>query len=172
VATLRKRDWLALGGMGVLLCCGGGTMLGIDSLKDAPAPAVTTAAPVQRLADLPATATPTPTPTEDLVAVEASRSAAAAASASAKAEAEAEALAQQEEKDRAAEAKAKEEQAERARKKQEEQEAAEADDDEDSGSVYYKNCTAVRAAGADPIRRGDPGYAKHLDRDGDGVGCE
>ncbi|MBW6439075.1 excalibur calcium-binding domain-containing protein [Actinoplanes hulinensis] len=31
---------------------------------------------------------------------------------------------------------------------------------------------AVRAAGADPIRRGDPGYGRHLDRDGDGVGCE
>lgn len=41
-----------------------------------------------------------------------------------------------------------------------------------SANVYYKNCTAVRAAGADPIYRGDPGYAKHLDRDGDGVGCE
>lgn len=40
------------------------------------------------------------------------------------------------------------------------------------GSVYYKNCTAVRAAGADPIRRGDPGYGSHLDRDGDGVACE
>ncbi|GAA1589287.1 hypothetical protein GCM10009828_012290 [Actinoplanes couchii] len=38
--------------------------------------------------------------------------------------------------------------------------------------VYYKNCTAVRRAGADPIRRGDPGYGRHLDRDGDGVGCE
>ncbi|MCM2387654.1 excalibur calcium-binding domain-containing protein [Streptomyces albipurpureus] len=38
--------------------------------------------------------------------------------------------------------------------------------------VYYKNCTAVRAAGADPIRRGDPGYGSHLDRDGDGVACE
>jgi hypothetical protein len=38
--------------------------------------------------------------------------------------------------------------------------------------VYYENCTAVRDAGADPIRRGDPGYARHLDRDGDGVGCE
>ena len=38
--------------------------------------------------------------------------------------------------------------------------------------VYYKNCAAVRAAGADPIRRGDPGYGRHLDRDGDGVGCE
>ncbi|MET3658326.1 excalibur calcium-binding domain-containing protein [Sporosarcina psychrophila] len=41
-----------------------------------------------------------------------------------------------------------------------------------SANVYYKNCTAVRAAGADPVYRGDPGYAKHLDRDGDGVGCE
>ena len=26
--------------------------------------------------------------------------------------------------------------------------------------------------GAAPVRRGDPGYARHLDRDGDGVGCE
>ncbi|WP_432816203.1 excalibur calcium-binding domain-containing protein [Streptomyces vilmorinianum] len=41
-----------------------------------------------------------------------------------------------------------------------------------SGSVYYKNCTAVRAAGAAPIRRGDPGFGSHLDRDGDGVACE
>jgi hypothetical protein len=37
---------------------------------------------------------------------------------------------------------------------------------------YYKNCDAVRAAGKDPIHRGDPGYGRHLDRDGDGVGCE
>ena len=41
-----------------------------------------------------------------------------------------------------------------------------------SGSVYFKNCTAVRAAGAAPVRRGDAGYASHLDRDGNGVGCE
>ncbi|HCG55626.1 MAG TPA: hypothetical protein DEW39_05645 [Brevibacterium sp.] len=41
-----------------------------------------------------------------------------------------------------------------------------------SGSVFYKNCTAARDAGAAPVRRGDPGYASHLDRDGDGVGCE
>ncbi len=40
------------------------------------------------------------------------------------------------------------------------------------GSVSYKNCSAVRAAGAAPIRRGDPGYGRHLDRDGDGVACE
>ncbi|GAA5227013.1 excalibur calcium-binding domain-containing protein [Paeniglutamicibacter antarcticus] len=39
-------------------------------------------------------------------------------------------------------------------------------------ATYYKNCTAVRAAGADPIYRGDPGYSSKLDRDGDGVACE
>lgn len=39
-------------------------------------------------------------------------------------------------------------------------------------NVYYENCDAVRAADADPIREGQPGYARHLDRDGDGVGCE
>ncbi|MFJ6697951.1 excalibur calcium-binding domain-containing protein [Streptomyces sp. NPDC091272] len=41
-----------------------------------------------------------------------------------------------------------------------------------AAQVYFKNCTAVRAADAAPIRTGDPGYANHLDRDGDGVGCE
>lgn len=40
------------------------------------------------------------------------------------------------------------------------------------GSTYYENCDAVRAAGRDPIRKGDPGYSRSLDRDGDGVGCE
>ncbi|NRN66254.1 Excalibur calcium-binding domain-containing protein [Kibdelosporangium sp. 4NS15] len=39
-------------------------------------------------------------------------------------------------------------------------------------TAYYKNCTAARAAGAAPVHRGDPGYGRHLDRDGDGVGCE
>nr|WP_279577119.1 excalibur calcium-binding domain-containing protein [Planococcus ruber] len=38
--------------------------------------------------------------------------------------------------------------------------------------VSYKNCSAVRAAGAAPIYKGDPGYGSHLDRDGDGIGCE
>ena len=41
-----------------------------------------------------------------------------------------------------------------------------------SGGVYYQNCDAVRANGADPIHSGDPGYGPHLDRDGDGIGCE
>jgi hypothetical protein len=44
--------------------------------------------------------------------------------------------------------------------------------DSSGGDVSYKNCDAVRAAGKAPIRRGEPGYAEHLDRDGDGVGCE
>ncbi|MCL1635713.1 excalibur calcium-binding domain-containing protein [Luteimonas sp. SX5] len=36
----------------------------------------------------------------------------------------------------------------------------------------YRNCTEARAAGAAPVRRGDPGYGPHLDRDNDGKGCE
>lgn len=40
------------------------------------------------------------------------------------------------------------------------------------GATYYRNCAAARAAGAAPVRRGDPGYGGHLDRDNDGVGCE
>lgn len=43
---------------------------------------------------------------------------------------------------------------------------------EELTNVFYKNCTAVREAGADPIYEGDPGYSSKLDRDGDGVGCE
>jgi hypothetical protein len=40
------------------------------------------------------------------------------------------------------------------------------------GNVYYPNCAAARAAGAAPVRTGSAGYGRHLDRDGDGVGCE
>jgi hypothetical protein len=39
-------------------------------------------------------------------------------------------------------------------------------------TVNYANCTEVRASGAAPIRAGDPGYGRELDRDGDGVACE
>jgi|SRR5699024_4144500 len=39
-------------------------------------------------------------------------------------------------------------------------------------SAYYENCTAAREAGAAPVHRGEPGYGTHLDRDGDGIGCE
>lgn len=41
-----------------------------------------------------------------------------------------------------------------------------------STATTYRNCDAVRAAGRAPIHRGDPGYSRNLDRDGDGVGCE
>lgn len=36
----------------------------------------------------------------------------------------------------------------------------------------FANCAQARAAGAAPVRRGEPGYGPHLDRDGDGIGCE
>lgn len=39
-------------------------------------------------------------------------------------------------------------------------------------TVYYRNCAEARAAGVAPLRRGDPGYAPHLDRDNDGIACE
>lgn len=39
-------------------------------------------------------------------------------------------------------------------------------------SGTFRNCSEARAAGAAPMRRGDPGYGPHLDRDNDGIGCE
>ncbi|MGX1777345.1 excalibur calcium-binding domain-containing protein [Nocardia brasiliensis] len=39
-------------------------------------------------------------------------------------------------------------------------------------NVYYANCAAARDAGAAPLRRGEPGYRKELDRNNDGVACE
>ncbi|MCM3659956.1 DUF1524 domain-containing protein [Georgenia satyanarayanai] len=38
--------------------------------------------------------------------------------------------------------------------------------------IPYASCREARAAGAAPVRVGDPGYGHHLDGDGDGVGCE
>lgn len=40
------------------------------------------------------------------------------------------------------------------------------------GGGAFASCTAARAAGAAPVRRGDAGYGRHLDRDNDGIGCE
>lgn len=40
------------------------------------------------------------------------------------------------------------------------------------GSPYYARCREAWDAGVAPIRRGEPGYAPHLDRDNDGVACE
>ncbi|WP_406400720.1 excalibur calcium-binding domain-containing protein [Streptomyces sp. NBC_00879] len=39
-------------------------------------------------------------------------------------------------------------------------------------SPYYENCDEAREAGVAPLYEGEPGYAPHLDRDGDGVACE
>jgi Protein of unknown function (DUF1524)/Excalibur calcium-binding domain len=36
----------------------------------------------------------------------------------------------------------------------------------------YADCAAVRAAGAAPLHRGDPGWSDSMDGDGDGVACE
>ncbi|WP_410705871.1 excalibur calcium-binding domain-containing protein [Brevundimonas diminuta] len=41
-----------------------------------------------------------------------------------------------------------------------------------SSGGAFRNCAEARAAGKAPVRRGQPGYGPHLDRDGDGVGCE
>jgi hypothetical protein len=41
-----------------------------------------------------------------------------------------------------------------------------------AGQVYYANCAAVRAAGAAPLRAGQPGYREQMDGDRDGVACE
>jgi signal transduction histidine kinase len=69
-----------------------------------------------------------------------------------------------EEAARLAEEQKKKEEAARLAEEQKEQEAVK--------SVYYKNCDAVRSAGAAPVYEGSPGYGKHLDRDGDGIGCD
>ena len=39
-------------------------------------------------------------------------------------------------------------------------------------TVYYANCAAARAAGAAPLRAGQPGYREKMDGDRDGVACE
>jgi type IV secretory pathway VirB10-like protein len=87
--------------------------------------------------------------------------------------AKARAAAEQAAKQKAAEAKRQEAARQRAAAKAEaERKAAEEQKQQQNTNVYYENCDAVRAAGAAPIPQGDPGYARHLDRDGDGVGCE
>ncbi|WP_443079742.1 excalibur calcium-binding domain-containing protein [Streptomyces sp. NBC_01717] len=35
----------------------------------------------------------------------------------------------------------------------------------------FANCAEARAAGAAPVREGEPGFGAHLDRDGDGIGA-
>lgn len=42
----------------------------------------------------------------------------------------------------------------------------------DTTAVSYSNCDEAEAAGAAPLRRGDPGYSSNLDRDDDGIACD
>ena len=39
-------------------------------------------------------------------------------------------------------------------------------------SVTYSGCSEASAAGAAPIRRGEPGYRDYFDGDSDGIACE
>jgi hypothetical protein len=39
-------------------------------------------------------------------------------------------------------------------------------------TVSFDNCSEAKAAGYQDIRRGQPGYADHLDRNNDGIACE
>ena len=63
-------------------------------------------------------------------------------------------------------------QAEAAQAQAQEQAQQQSQQQDSGSSVYYKNCTAARAAGAAPIYQGQPGYRSALDRDHDGVACE
>ncbi|MFC9591163.1 excalibur calcium-binding domain-containing protein [Streptomyces sp. NPDC056944] len=42
----------------------------------------------------------------------------------------------------------------------------------DGVGAYYANCGEAEAAGAAPMRRGEPGYRSGLDRDHDGIACD
>ena len=39
-------------------------------------------------------------------------------------------------------------------------------------TAYFRNCREAWAAGAAPLRRGEPGYRPEMDGDGDGIACE
>lgn len=41
-----------------------------------------------------------------------------------------------------------------------------------TSAVYYRGCNDVRAAGAAPLYRGQPGYRPEMDGDNDGIACE
>lgn len=38
--------------------------------------------------------------------------------------------------------------------------------------LHFGSCKEARAAGYSHMRRGEPGYSPHLDRDGDGIACD
>lgn len=82
--------------------------------------------------------------------------------------------AKQEEKERAEQAKKAAEE----KKKQEEAAAAAANQQQAQSQpaapseLNFSSCKEARAAGYSHMRRGEPGYAPHLDRDGDGIACD
>lgn len=82
--------------------------------------------------------------------------------------------AKQEEKERAEQAKKAAEE----KKKQEEAGAAAANQQQAQlqtaapSELNFSSCKEARAAGYSHMRRGEPGYAPHLDRDGDGIACD
>ena len=78
---------------------------------------------------------------------------------------------EQEEKE-AAEKAEKERIAQKEAQKQQDEADAQVAQEQPQANVYYKNCSEARAAGAAPVYQGQPGYGRHLDRDGDGIGCE
>ena len=41
-----------------------------------------------------------------------------------------------------------------------------------SAELHFSSCKEARAAGYSHMRRGEPGYSPHLDRDGDGIACD
>lgn len=41
-----------------------------------------------------------------------------------------------------------------------------------TGDLGYVNCAHVRLVGAAPLKKGDKGYSKALDDDGNGIACE
>lgn len=47
-----------------------------------------------------------------------------------------------------------------------------ADDDVKRAGGLFHSCAEVVAAGANPLRKGDPGFNPELDRDDDGIACE
>lgn len=82
--------------------------------------------------------------------------------------------AKQEEKERAEQAKKAAEE----KKKQEEAAASAANQQQAQSQpaapseLNFSSCKEARAAGYSHMRRGEPGYAPHLDRDGDGIACD
>jgi len=44
--------------------------------------------------------------------------------------------------------------------------------DQTEADIVFNSCAEAKAANAAPIKIGEPGYSKKLDRDGDGIACE